>query len=241
MARITRRDFAKSAGVATAAALSARRVLGANDRVRVGFIGLGNRGDQVLSAFLEHKDCEVAAVCDINQPYLDFASKKIGTNPEQFRDYKKMLDRKDLDAIAVCTPDHWHALMTVDACNAKKDVYCEKPLSLVVAEGRAMVKAARDNKRIVQCGIQRMSSAMCKEAAAFVRNGGLGKVTAVRCFHVQNEWPKGIGNTPDENPPKDFDWEAWLGPAPMKKYNKNRTFYRFRWFYDYSGGQLTNF
>ncbi len=245
MSRMTRRDFAKTATVgaaaATATALSASRVMGANDRVRIGFIGLGNRGDQVLSAFLEHKDCEVVAVSDIYQPYLDFASKKIGTNPEQLRDYRKLLARKDLDAVVVATPDHWHALMTVEACKAGKDVYCEKPLSLVVAEGRAMVKAARDNKRIVQCGIQRMSSAFCKEAAELVRTGGIGKVTAVRCFHVQNEWPKGIGSPADEDPPKDFDWEAWLGPAPAKKYNKNRSFYRFRWFYDYSGGQLTNF
>jgi len=237
---MTRRDFTKTAAVGLTA-LSASRVLGANDRVRVGFIGLGNRGDQVLSAFLEHKDCEIAAICDINQPYLDFASKKIGGEPQQFREYKKLLERKDLDAIAIATPDHWHALQTIHACQAGKDVYCEKPLSLCVAEGRAMVKAARENKRIVQCGIQRMSSPFCQEAAALIRSGAIGKVTVVRAFHVQNEWPKGIGSPPDEEAPKDFDWESWLGPAPKKKYNRNRTFYRFRWFYDYSGGQLTNF
>ncbi len=245
MSRITRRDFTKAAtaaGVATATtALSASRVMGANDRVRIGFIGLGNRGDQVLGAFLEHKDADVAAVCDIYQPYVDFASKKIGTNPEQFRDYRKVLDRKDLDAVVVATPDHWHALQTIHACQAGKDVYCEKPLSVCVAEGRAMVKAARENKRIAQVGIQRLSSPFCKEAAEIVRSGGIGKVTAVRCFHVQNEWPKGIGSPPDSDPPADFDWDTWLGPAPKRKYNKNRTFYRFRWFYDYSGGQLTNF
>jgi len=237
---MTRRDFTKTAAVGLTA-LSASRVLGANDRVRVGFIGLGNRGDQVLSAFLEHKDCEIAAICDINQPYLDFASKKIGGEPQQFREYKKLLERKDLDAIAVATPDHWHALQMIHACQAGKDVYCEKPLSLCVAEGRAMLKAARENKRIVQCGIQRMSSPFCQEAAALIRSGAIGKVTVVRAFHVQNEWPKGIGSPPDEEAPKDFDWESWLGPAPKKKYNRNRTFYRFRWFYDYSGGQLTNF
>ena len=237
---MTRRDFTKTAAVGLTA-LSASRVLGANDRVRVGFIGLGNRGDQVLSAFLEHKDCEIAAICDINQPYLDFASKKIGGEPQQFREYKKLLERKDLDAIAIATPDHWHALQMIHACQAGKDVYCEKPLSLCVAEGRAMLKAARENKRIVQCGIQRMSSPFCQEAAALIRSGAIGKVTVVRAFHVQNEWPKGIGSPPDEEAPKDFDWESWLGPAPKKKYNRNRTFYRFRWFYDYSGGQLTNF
>jgi predicted dehydrogenase len=242
MPRITRRTFAATAAVGLAStAMSADRVWGANDRVRLGFIGLGNRGDQVLDAFLSHKDAEVVAVCDIHQPYLDFAAKKIGTGPRQFKDYKRLLEVKDLDAVVVVTPDHWHALMTVDACKAGKDVYCEKPLSLYVAEGRAMVTAARDNKRVVQCGIQRLSSAMAAEAAEVVRSGGIGKVTVVRAFHVQNEWPKGIGRPADEEPPKDFDWDAWTGPAALRRYNKNRTFYRFRWFHDFSGGQLTNF
>jgi predicted dehydrogenase len=120
-------------------------------------------------------------------------------------------------------------------------VYVEKPLSLCVAEGRAMVNAARDHKRVVQVGIQRLSSEFCAEAAEAVRSGAIGKITTVRCFHVQNEWPKGIGTPPDTQPPDDFDWDAWLGPAPKKPFNKNRAFYRFRWFYDYSGGQLTNF
>src|SRR6516225_2890745 len=110
----TRRDFAKTAAAAgLATALSAARVLGANDRLRLGFIGLGNRGDQVLDAFLKHKDCEVAAICDLYQPYLDFAAKKIGGKPQQFHDYRKLLDRKDLDAVVICTPDHWHALQMI--------------------------------------------------------------------------------------------------------------------------------
>ena len=245
MTRITRRKFNSTAAAAgltvAAAALSTERAYGANERIRLGFIGLGNRGDQVLGAFLAHKDADVAAICDLHQPYLDFASEKIGTKPEQFRDYRKLLEKKDLDAVVIATPDHWHALHMVAACKAGRDVYVEKPLSLCVAEGRAMVRAARDHKRVVQCGIQRQSSPMAAEAAEIVRSGALGKVTAVRCFHVQNEWPKGIGRPADSDPPKDFDWDAWVGPAPMRKYNKNRTFYRFRWFHDYSGGQLTNF
>ncbi len=241
MPRMTRRDFAKTAGVATATALSAGRVVGANDRVRVGFVGVGNRGDQVLAAFLEHKDCEVAAVCDIYAPYVEFAAKRVGGNPDRFKDYRELIAKKDLDAVVIATPDHWHALMCVEACAAGKDVYVEKPLSLVVAEGRAMVDAARKHNRVVQCGIQRTSSAMCREAAEVVRSGAIGKVTVVRAFHVQNEWPKGIGSPPDEDPPEGFDWDKWVGPAPLRRYNKNRAFYRFRWFYDYSGGQLTNF
>lgn len=170
-----------------------------------------------------------------------FAAKKIGGNPQQYRDYRRLLERKDVDAVVISTPDHWHALQTIHACQANKDVYVEKPLSLCVAEGRRMVEAARQNKRVTQVGLHRRSSSYCREAADFIRKDGIGKVMVARAFHIQNEWPRGIGNPPDGNPPQDVDWEAWLGPAPRRPYNKNRTFYRFRWFYDYSGGQLTNF
>lgn len=242
MKKLTRRDFSKQAALAGAGtALSYSRVLGANERIHVGFVGLGNRGDQVLDGFLQHKDAAVIAISDIYQPYLDFASEKIGGNPKQYRDYRQLLEHKPMDAVAICTPDHWHALMAIHACQAGKDVYVEKPLSLRVAEGRKMVEAARKHERVVQVGLQRRSAPASKEAAELIRGGGIGQVTAVRAFHIQNEFPKGIGNPPNEDPPKGVDWEAWLGPAPKVPYNKNRTFYRFRWFYDYSGGQLTNF
>lgn len=242
MKKITRRSFAKrvaAAGVSTL--FVSNRIFGANERIRLGFIGLGNRGDQVLSAFLVHPDCEVVAICDLYEPYLDFAAKKIKGAPAKFKDYRALLEMKDVDAVVICTPDHWHALQTIHACQAKKDVYVEKPLSLTVEEGRTMVNAARKFNRVVQVGIQRLSSQFCKEAAEFIREGRLGKITVVRSFHIQNEWPEGIGNPQDEEPPMELDWDAWVGPAPKRPYNKNRTFYRFRWFYDYSGGQLTNF
>lgn len=242
MTDLSRRDFVKStaaAGITTA--ISNMRVMGASDRVRLGFIALGNRGDQVLDAFLEHKDADVVAVCDIYQPYMDFASKKIGTSPKQFKDYRKLLELKDVDAVVISTPDHWHALQMIHACEAGKDVYVEKPLSLCVLEGRKMVEASRKYNRVTQVGIHRRSSPFCKEAADLVRAGAIGRITVARSFHVQNEWPKGIGNPPNDTPPPGVDWEAWLGPAPKLQYNKNRTFYRFRWFYDYSGGQVTNF
>jgi|ERR1041385_2035088 predicted dehydrogenase len=238
----TRRDFGKAIGVAGAAtALGAIRVAGANERIRLGFIGLGNRGDQVLDAFLKHEDAQIVAICDLSQPYLDFAAKKIGTQPKQYKDYRKLLEQKDIDAAVICTPDHWHALQTIQACEAGKDVYVEKPLSLRVAEGRRMVEAVRKHNRVSQVGIHRRSIPFCRELGEFVRNGGIGKVTVARAFHIQNEWPRGIGDPPDEAPPEGFDWDAWLGPAPKVPYNKNRAFYRFRWFYDYSGGQMTNF
>jgi predicted dehydrogenase len=238
----TRRDFTKSiilAGATTA--LGATRAAGANERVRLGFIGVGNRGDQVLDAFLRHPDAEVVAISDLSAAYREFAADKAGTHPQLYQDYRQLLDRKDIDAVVIATPDHWHALQTIHACQAGKDVYVEKPLSLSVAEGRRMVHAVRRHQRVCQVGIHRRSIGVCREAADFVRGGGLGKVTAARAFHIQNEWPTGIGNPPDSDPPPDLDWNAWLGPAPLRRYNKNRTFYRFRWFYDYSGGQVTNF
>jgi predicted dehydrogenase len=238
----TRRDFTKAIILAgTGAAVASTHAASASERVRLGFIGLGNRGDQVLDAFLTHPDAEVAAVCDLSQDYMDFASKKAGTHPRQFKDYRRLLEMKDLDAVVIATPDHWHALQTIHACQAGKDVYVEKPLSLCITEGRKMVEAVRKHKRVSQVGIHRRSIEICREAADFIRGGGLGKVTVARAFHVQNEWPNGIGNPPDQAPPPGFDWDGWLGPAPKRSYNKNRTYYRFRWFYDYSGGQVTNF
>lgn len=229
------------ASTATATALPAGRVLGANDRVRLGFIGLGNRGDQVLSGFLAQPDAEVVALCDIHAPYVEFAARKVGHPVKRLDDWRRVLELPDLDAVVICTPDHWHAPMMIAACEAGKDVYVEKPLSLRVAEGRRMVAAARRHQRVVQVGIHRRSSEMCRQAAELVRNGGLGQVTAARCFHIQNEGRVGIGHPPDQAPPSAAFWDQWQGPAPERPYNPNRTFYRFRWFRDYSGGQLTNF
>jgi predicted dehydrogenase len=239
MNSISRRNFARAAGVATA--LSYSRIQGANDRVRVGYIGLGNRGDQVHDAFLEHGDQQTVAVCDLRDDYMDFAIKKSRVQPAKYKDYRKLLDDKNVDAVAISTPDHWHALMFVDACKAGKDVYVEKPLSLTVVEGRRMVEVAQETKRVTQVGIHRRSAKFLQEAVEFVRSGGLGKVTVAKGWHVMNEWPDGIGKPADTAPPSEEEWDKWLGPAPKIPYNRNRTYYNFRWFYHYSGGQLTNF
>lgn len=235
----TRRDFARSAGLATAIGYS--RILGANDRVRIGYIGLGNRGDQVHDAFLEHGDQQTVAVCDLRDDYMDFAIKKSRSSPKKYQDYHRLLDDKDVDAVVIGTPDHWHALMFIDASHAGKDVYVEKPLSLTVSEGRKMVDGAQRAKRVTQVGIQRRSGQFLKEAAEFVQSGGIGQVTVAKSYHIVNQWPNGIGNPPDSPPPDEKQWDRWLGPAPKVPYNKNRAFYDFRWFYDYSGGQMTNF
>ena len=238
-AATTRRAFAQK-GAAALTALSYQRVLGANDRVRLGFIGVGNRGDNLLRATQEFADQQIAAVCDVREDHLDHAVQTAGTQPARFVDYRQLLEKPDLDAVVVATPDHWHALQMIDACRAGKDVYVEKPLSRTIVEGRRMVEVAEETKRVVQVGIHRRSSPYCREAAEIVRGGCIGQVTVARCGRIANEWPLGIGSPADTGPPEGVDWDLYLGPAPASNYNANRGRYKFRWFYDYSGGQLTD-
>ncbi|MEO8657684.1 MAG: Gfo/Idh/MocA family oxidoreductase, partial [Bryobacteraceae bacterium] len=190
-----------------ATALSYSQVMGANDRVRMGYIGLGNRGDQVHDAFLEHGDQQTTAVCDLRDDYMDFAAKKSRATPKRYSDYRRLLEDKDVDAVAIATPDHWHALMFIDACHAGKDVYVEKPLALTVLEGRRMVETAERTRRVVQVGIQRRSAKYLQEAAQFVREGGLGQVTVAKGWHLANEWPAGIGNFPESTPMNEAEWD----------------------------------
>jgi predicted dehydrogenase len=246
MSKPTRRTFAKTA-TASAAALSAAsysRALGANDRVAVGLIGVGNRGDQLHDAFLTHKDVDIAAVCDVYAPYLPFAAEKTvksgRPSPKQIKDYRKLLE-EGLDAVVIATPDHWHALMFIDACRAGKHVYCEKPLSLTISEGRRMADVAKETKRVTQVGLHRRSTPIVMEAVKLIQSGAIGKVTVAKSYHYRNESPMGIGNPPDGNPPEGLDYDAWLGPAPKRAFNTNHVLYKFRWFWDHSGGQLTNF
>src|SRR5688572_13671147 len=246
MTPISRRDFAKAAalaGVGVAAATSraastttraatraaTTRTTAPSTRIRLGFIGVGNRGDTLLNAFLAHDDAQVVAVSDVYLPYLDAAAKKIGDGVAPYSDYRRLFDRKDVDAVVIATPDHWHALQTIHACQAGKDVFVEKPLSLCVAEGRAMVSAARRHKRVTQVGLHRRSSDVCREVAELIRGGAIGNVTVARSFHIQNESPHGIGRHAHSEPPRDLDWDRFLGPAPLRPYNVNRGLYRFRW------------
>ena len=238
MKDLLRRDFVRGAAVSS---LSYSRILGANERVGLGYIGLGCRGDQVHDAFLEHSDQQTVAVCDLRDDYMELAINKSRATPVKYRDYRKVLEDKNVDAVVIATPDHWHALMMIDACRAGKDVYVEKPLSLTVVEGRRMVETAERTKRVVQVGIQRRSGKFLQEAVEFVRSGGIGHVTVAKGHHLRNDWPEGLGNPPDGPPPDAQEWDRWLGPAPMAAYNRNRSYYNSRWFYSYSGGQLTNF
>ena len=235
---VTRRTFGRTAALGLAAA-SAAKVLGANERVRLGFIGVGNRGGQLLAAFLNHSDCEAAAFCDVWKPYLDRARERNAGKGDLTGDFRKLIDRKDLDALVIATPDHWHAIQTVDACDAGKDVYVEKPLSITIHEGRRMVAAARRNQRVVQVGTHRRSSPLYADLVQLVQADTIGKVTVSRAYRLSNMWPKGMGKARHTEPPKGLDWDLWLGPRPAQPYQDNIAPYKFRWWHLYSS-QMAN-
>jgi predicted dehydrogenase len=193
----------------------------------------------MLTKYARH----AAAVCDVDGARLREAAaiveKATGKPCPAVTDYRRLLDRKDLDALFLGTPDHWHALQTVQACQAGKDIYCEKPLSYAIAEGRAMVDAARRHRCVVQTGSQQRSAKEFRTACELVRNGHLGTVRAVR-IGVPAPGFRGDPNQPDTAPPADFDYDLWLGPAPQRPYNAKRLHYNFRFYWDTGGGQLTN-
>ena len=246
MARITRRGFLSTTAVLCGLPASVYRsaVLAQDkpsDRIRIGSIGVGRQGTGNLKGFLNQKGAQVVAVCDVDANHLAAAAKLV-TNPQTFADFRKLLDAKDIDAVVVTTPDHWHALQTVTACKSGKDVYCEKPLSLTVAEGRAMVNAARDNKRVVQTGSQQRSGKEFRQACELVRNGAIGAVKTIKVGLPGPNWIKEATKpVPDSDPPAALDFDTWLGPAPLRRYNAKQVHYLFRFFWDYSGGQQTNF
>ena len=238
MSDTTRRTFTKTAVAATA--LSYSRILGANDRVRMGYIGLGNRGDQVHEGFLEHGDQQTVAICDLKPEYLDLAAGKSRSTPRRYQDYRALLEDQNVDAVVIATPDHWHALMFVDACHAGKDVYVEKPLSLTVAEGRRMVEVARRYNRVMQVGSQQRSAPHFAKCAELVQSGYVGDVSTIDCWIVSNEAPAGFGPAPDGAPPEGLDWDLYLGPSPKVPYNRNRYIWNWRWWWDYAGGNMTD-
>jgi predicted dehydrogenase len=243
-----RRAFGR--GLAGAVGLGAASLLGrraraqapaaANDRIGVGIIGCGNKGQALWKNFLAMPEVEPIAVADVYQPYLDKGVEMSGGRAKGVRDFRALIDDPRIDAVIVATPDHWHALMTVAACRAGKDVYCEKPLSLFVSEGRVMVDEARKHERVVQTGSQQRSGAHYIKAVQLIHQGAIGDVHKVTVGFTRNVLP---GFKPKELPigPDNFDWDMWLGPAPKRAFDPFRALYNFRWFWDYSGGQMTNF
>lgn len=242
---VSRRTFVAT-GVGTAIGVAASthaQAQGANDRIRLGFIGVGNRGRQVMNAFFRHKDCVITAICDVykthNTMTLELLAKNGMTDVAVYDDHRKLLEDNNVDAVVIATPDHWHAIQTIDACNAGKDVYVEKPVSATIHEGRQMVKTARRTKRIVQVGTHRRSSVVYKRLAEHVQKGVIGDVTVSRAYHLSNMAPKGIGKLQPSDPPADLDWDMWLGPRAMRPYQGNICPYKFRWWKDFSS-QIAN-
>ena len=225
-------------------AASTGKILGANDRIRVALIGCGGQGGSDLRAMLRIKNIECVALCDVDDAQTAKTLKAVGDQFSQqpalvTRDFRKVLEQKDIDAVIIGTPDHWHALPTVMACQAGKDVYVEKPLSISIGEGRVMVDAARKYDRVVQMGTQQRSATHYREAIDYVRSGNLGKIRLVRAWAYQN-WMGNIPVVPDSDPPPSVDYDFWLGPARKRPFNKNRFHFNFRWCFDYSGGLMTD-
>ncbi|MBQ2039835.1 MAG: Gfo/Idh/MocA family oxidoreductase [Thermoguttaceae bacterium] len=219
---------------------SKAQILGANDKARLAFVGLANRGGQLLASFKKSPDLKIAAFCDIDAKTLASAAERFGDGSETKEgDFRKLYDRKDIDGMVFATPDHWHAYQTVEACKAGKDVYCEKPLSTSIAEGRVMVQAARKYGRIVQVGIHRRSAPLYHAAFDSGLENKIGKVTVARTAHCSNMYPAGMGKAKPTAPPEGLDWELWLGPRPEREYQENIAPYKFRWWDEYCS-QIAN-
>jgi predicted dehydrogenase len=241
-----RRQFLKrvaqvAAVASTRSAFSAQRVLGANDRAQVALIGCGGRGLHVAKLMREVPNVDFVAVCDVYDPHAARAKEWAGPQCQSFRDFRRVLELKEMDAVLIATPDHWHAIPAVLACQAGKDVYVEKPLAHNVREGRAMVEAARRHNRVVQVGTQQRSAPHYAEVARIIQSGDLGRVHFVRIWNYVNMYPAGIGPAANSEPPPNVDWDMYLGPAPFVPFNKNRFIGTYRWFWDYGGGMVTDF
>ncbi len=238
-ARVSRRRFLlTAAGAAAFPLLAPARVWGANDRLTVGHIGVGGMGTAHLKnmkLFREEGDVNIAAVCDADENRLGKAVEEAGGGVAPYRDYRYILERKDVDAVVIATPDHWHPVQCVHGLESGKHVYVEKPASVTVRDGRAMVNAAKRYRRVVQVGSQGRSARPAHAACTFIRNGMLGKVHTVTCWHTLN--PVG-GTDPDSAPPPELDWDLWLGPLPWRPYNKGYCPGTFRWLLESGGGVI---
>ncbi len=252
MPDITRRKFiGQSALAALAAGTFASPFIrsaragepGANSKIRLGLIGCGGMGQGDLKCFFGNPEVDCAVIADVDDARLaaglqicsDFHRPK----PDTVKDFRHVLDRKDVDAVLIATPDHWHAIPMVMAAQAGKDIYVEKPLAKTIDEGRAMLTAAQKYNRIVQMGSQWRSAAHIIEAAEIIRSGKLGKVSLARAWAFL-DWQPSIGHVADGPVPPGVDYDMWLGPAPLHAFNANRFHYNFRWFWDYAGGLMTD-
>jgi predicted dehydrogenase len=252
MQKINRRNFLSKSALATLALgtvsspfirVARANEPGANDKIRLGIIGCGGQGQVDLKNFFLNPEVECAVACDIDDAQLakvlDICQDKQGKKPDTVKDFRRVLDRKDVDIVLIATPDHWHALPMVMAAQAGKDIYTEKPLAKTIDEGRAMLTAAQKYNRVVQMGSQWRSAPHIIEASEIIRSGKLGNVSLARAWAFL-DWLPSIGHVPDSDAPPGVDYEFWLGPAPEHRFNKNRFHFNFRWFWDYAGGLMTD-
>jgi len=225
--------------IGTGLALAAR---GANDKVGIGVIGIGGRGRDHIHYYGKLPEARIVSLCDVNTAQTERGSKMVenltGTKPAVYQDLRKMLEDKSVDAVSIATPNHWHALASIWACQAGKDVYCEKPASYNMFEGQQLVAAARRYQRMVQIGMQSRSLAHKKRAMELLSGGAIGTIYMARgiCFKRRPS----IGRTPVEPVPQGLDWDLFLGPAPMREYTKNRYQYNWHWFWDTGNGDIGN-
>jgi predicted dehydrogenase len=212
----------------------------AQNKLTIGLIGCGGQGMANLNTFMRRPDINVAAVCDPDALRMRRAAltaeEKLGQAPEQIKDFRKLLERKDIDAVIVGTPDHWHALPMILACEAGKDVFCEKPISHNILEGRQMVSHAKKHNRVVQIGTWQRSLQQFIDAIAYVRSGKLGKINVCRAWKVQDPNAAVLGAKSPKAVPAELDYDLWIGPAAFVPYQENRCHYNFRWYFNFAGG-----
>jgi predicted dehydrogenase len=248
-----RRQFLEnSLSAAGLSALASTTVLGddqpqqarvaANDKVAICMVGMRGRGGTVLSTFASIPEVEVKYVCDIDEGVLQAKvaaiEKQTGRKPQAIKDYRQAIDDKTVDALVIGTPDHWHALPTIHACLADKDVYVEKPDGHNILEGRTMVAAAKKHNRVVQLGTQSRSGPHLLALVEYLKTGVLGKVRFAKAWESAKQGS--IGHTADSEPPPGIDYDRWLGPAPKRAFNPRRFHGTWRWFFDYGTGDLGN-
>ncbi len=239
---MNRRSFLQNSAIAPAIALAQSRILGANDRIRIAVLGLNGRGKDHISGFEPLDNVEVATLVD---PDLEVANeraagfeKTYGRRPKIVQDMRQAFDDKNIDAVSVATPNHWHALATIWACQAGKDVYVEKPGTHAISQGHSMIAAARKYNRIVQHGVQLRSSEAIQEAVQKLREGVIGDVYMGRA--VIFKWRPKLENHPNEEPPRTLDYNLWVGPGKWRPYSKNHVHYNWHWTWDFGNGEIGN-
>ena len=244
-----RKDFIKSSSLAIGSislanqfSFASQSVLGSNERIRIGAIGINGMGWSDTISLLKIGGVELVAICDVDQNVIEKRKNELGSKGKKVRtysDYRDLLDQKDIDAVVIGSPDHWHALMMIHASEAGKHIYVEKPIGNSIGECDAMVAAQEKYNNVVQVGQWQRSQQHFRNALNFIDTGVLGPIRTVRVWCYQG-WMRPAAIVPNSEPPAGVDYKSWLGPAPSKPFNASRFHFNFRWFWDYAGGLMTD-